>query len=60
MADDYVFSMDFNSSYCRFDEFDYSEQQAEANRIKGLIGRDIVISIDDVRKHFSQLHTRKA
>lgn len=61
VADDYGFSMDLNSSYCCFDEVDYSEQQAEAiNRIKGLTGRGIVISIDDVRKQFSQLHTRKA
>lgn len=35
---------------CVVDEVDYSEQQTKAiDRIKDLTGRDIAISIDDVR-----------
>ena len=61
VADDYVFSMDLNTFYCRIDEVDYSEQQTKAiDRIQDLTDRDIAISIDDVRKQFSQLHTRKS
>ena len=54
-------TMDLNTFYCRFDEVDYSEQQTRAiDRIKDLSDRDITITIDDVRKQFSQLHNRKS
>lgn len=43
VTDDYAFSIDLNTFYCHFDEFDYSVQQGMAvDGIKDLAGKDVL------------------